>query len=64
MTGIWNRKVEIGKEEVLMHSPSLITHQIKASDLKIEIASDSSIVRLKYEIRNVREGQNQPLLED
>lgn len=47
MTGIWNRRVEIGKEEVVMYSPSLITHQVKAFDLTIGVASDSTIVSKK-----------------
>ena len=44
MTGVWNRRVEIGKEEVIMLSPSVITHQVKAFDLTVEVAADSSIV--------------------
>lgn len=48
MTGVWNRKVEIGagKEEVVMHSPSIISHQVKAYDLTVEALTDTSIVSI------------------
>lgn len=44
VTGLWNRKVDLGSEEVIMHNMSLITHQIKCANVSIEVASDSSIV--------------------
>ncbi len=43
-TGEWNRKVEVGNEEVILHNSSLITHQIKCVNVTLEMAADSSSV--------------------
>ncbi|XP_065224532.1 phospholipase DDHD2 isoform X2 [Planococcus citri] len=43
VTGLWNRRIDVGSEEVIMHNMSLITHQVKCSNVTIEVASDSSI---------------------
>lgn len=43
ITGIWNRKIELGNEEVIMLSPSVFIHQLKSLNMTIDLTSDSSV---------------------